>query len=289
MITDWTYATLLQKLTFYGLRIFGVAACLYLILPIIIYLPLSFSERALLKYPIDQFSLRWYRALVENPEWANALLNSVYIAAVATVLASLLGVVAAIGLWWGSFPGRKALVAVIMMPMVVPSVVAAVSIYFAFGQVGLNSTYTGLILAHTALAAPLVVITVMATLTRFDANLLRAAASLGAGPITTFRRVTLPLILPGVLTGAIFAFSVSFDDVVTSLFVAGPSQRTLPVKIYLATSDIADLTITAAATFMLVVAVAMMVVINLLRRGDRLRTSADSKKNLLYGQAAQGS
>src|SRR5690606_30826541 len=145
-----------------------------------------------------------------------------------------------------------------------------VSMYFSFAQVGLHYTYLGLILAHTAMAAPIVVVTVSAVLARFDGNLLRAAASMGAHPLLAFRRVTLPLIMPGVVSGAVFAFAISLDDVVVALFLAGPDQRTLPVQMYMRSTDLFDLATAAAASLMFVVAIAMMVFLELLRRRDQL-------------------
>jgi putative spermidine/putrescine transport system permease protein len=268
------YATTGQKIAYYGLRVFGVLLSLFLIGPILVFVPLSFSEQALFQFPIREFGLRWYEALFESPVWSLALANSLFVAVMATALATVLGVAASVGFWLGKFPGKEVLMALIMAPLVVPSVIVGVSIYLAFAPLKLTNSYVGLIIAHAALGAPLVVVTVLATLARFDAVLLRAAASLGAGPLLAFRRVTLPLILPGVVTGAIFAFAVSFDDVVVALFVTGPTQRTLPVQMYLATTDVLELTITAAATLMLLIAMVMMAIFEFLKSRDHLRSRA---------------
>ena len=156
--------------------------------------------------------------------------------------------------------------------MVVPVIIIAVGVYFAFAPAGLTDGYTGLILAHTTLAAPFVVVTVLATLSGFDRTLLRAAASLGARPLTTFRRVMLPLILPGVLSGAVFAFAASFDEVVVALLIAGPGQRTLPRQMFAGINDNISLTITAAATMLIGISLAFMVFVGWLqRRSERLR------------------
>jgi len=258
------------------LSLFGILFCAFLLGPIMAFIPMSFNDAALLHYPIKHFSLRWYRDLIQASEWHNALVNSLVVASSATVLATALGVCAAYGLWRGRFSGKNLIMVVIMTPMIVPSVIGAVAMYFSFTQVGLDYTYAGLILAHTAMGAPMVVVTVLSVLARFDANLLRAAASLGADPLVTFRRVTLPLILPGVMSGAIFAFAISLDDVVAALFLAGPSQRTLPVQMYMRSTDLFDLVTAAAASVMFFGAIAMMVMLQLLRRRDSLVTTSAS-------------
>lgn len=267
-----------QKFTFWALRGFGVLFCLFLIGPIFVFVPLSFNDLALFHYPIETYSLRWYRELIGSLEWRRALINSVVVATASTLLATALGVSAAVGLWKARFPGKNVLMVIFLTPMIVPSVIAGVSMYLALVQVGLDNSYTGLIFAHTALASPMVVVTVSATLARFDATLLRAAGSLGAGPLTAFRRVTFPLILPGIVTGAIFAFAISFDDVIAALFIAGPSQRTLPVQMYSRATDLFELTIAAAATVMLVIAVLLMTALEFLKRRERLPPTANGSR-----------
>lgn len=257
-----------------ALWIFGILFCIFLIGPILAFVPMSFNDVALLHYPIETLSLRWYRDLFQSSEWRLAFFNSLFVASLATLLATILGVCAAFGLWRGRFPGKNVIMVVIMTPMIVPSVIGAISMYFSFAQIGMDYTFSALILAHTAMAAPIVVLTVSAVLARFDANLLRAAASLGAHPILAFRRVMLPLIMPGVVSGAIFAFAISLDDVVVALFLAGPSQRTLPVQMYMRSSDLFDLVTAAAAAIMFVAALAMMAFLGILRKRDRLAPGA---------------
>jgi putative spermidine/putrescine transport system permease protein len=160
-------------------------------------------------------------------------------------------------------------------PMVVPIVITALAVYLAFAPFGLVHTYTGLVLAHTVLAIPFVVITVTATLHGFDRNMVRAAASLGAGPLSAFRTVTMPLIAPGILSGAVFAFVTSFDDVVVALFLAGPEQFTVPRRMFNALRDKLDPSIVALAVCLIGISVALLVVVELLRwRGERLRGRA---------------
>jgi putative spermidine/putrescine transport system permease protein len=254
----------------WALRTFAAVFCIFLIAPIFVFVPLSFSDLAILHYPVEHFSLRWYEQLVGSAEWRRALLNSLFIAGCSTGLATVLGVMASIGLSRSNLPGARVLLVIFMTPMIVPSVIVGVSMYLAFARVGLTNSYLGMILAHSALATPMVVVTVSAALARFDANLLRAAQGLGARPMTSFWYIILPLILPGVLAGAIFAFAVSFDDVVVALMVAGPEQRTLPVQMYARASDLFDLTIVAAATFMLCVAMLLMTALQFLKSSDSL-------------------
>lgn len=254
-----------------ALWLFGLLFCAFLLGPILAFVPMSFNDVAVLHYPIESMSLRWYRDLFLSSEWRLALANSLLVATSATVLATALGVSAAFGLWRGRFRGKTFVMVVIMTPMIVPSVIGAVSMYFSFAQIGLDYSYTALILAHAALAAPIVVVTVSAVLARFDGNLLRAAASLGASPLLSARRIMLPLIMPGVISGAIFAFAISLDDVIVALFLAGPSQRTLPVQMYMRSADLFDLVIAAAAAMMFIVAFAMLGLLELLRRRDRLQ------------------
>jgi putative spermidine/putrescine transport system permease protein len=159
-----------------------------------------------------------------------------------------------------------------LSPVVIPVVVTAVGIYFAFASVGLSGTYSGLIFAHTALAVPFVVITVMASLERFDFSLVRAAQTLGASPITAFRRITLPIIFPGVAAGALFAFVTSFDEIVVTLFLAAPEQRTLPRQIFSGVREYVSPGIAAVATLLVCLSILLLLTVQLLeRRGRNMR------------------
>lgn len=256
----------------WALRAYGFLFALFTLLPIFIFIPLSFNERPLFYFPIEGFSLRWYDALLSSRDWASSLANSIVIGLASTLLATVLGVMAAVGLWRSKFRGRTLVMAILLSPMVVPTVITGASLYLAFTPLGLSSSYLGLVLAHSVLASPFVLVTVGASLAKFDPVLLRAAASLGSPPPNSFRKVTLPLIVPGVVTGSIFAFAVSFDDVVVALFLAGPEERTLPVQMYLASNDFTELTITAAAAVMLAIALGLMTVVEVIGRSDRLKS-----------------
>jgi putative spermidine/putrescine transport system permease protein len=258
-----------------GLALLTALVLVFLVAPIVIIVPLSFSSGSFFFYPLPGFSLRWYQDFFASSFWLPSVWNSLIVGTAATLLATLLGTLAALGIWRTRFPGQGLLLAVLISPMVVPVIIVAVGVYFAFAPLGLTDGYAGLILAHTTLAAPFVVVTVLATLAGFDRSLLRAAASLGARPVTTFRRVTLPLILPGVLSGAVFAFAASFDEVVVALLIAGPGQRTLPRQMFAGINDNISLTITAAATMLITISLLLMIAVGALRRrSERLRRAA---------------
>jgi putative spermidine/putrescine transport system permease protein len=251
------------------LAVLWISACavlFFLMAPILAIIPLSFNEGQFLTYPLQGFSLKWYAEFFTDDAWIRSLKNSVIIGVVATILATVLGTLASLGLVRARFRGKEFLMAVLLSPMIVPMVITAVGFYLFFAPYGLTGSYLGLILAHTALASPFVVITVTATLQGFDMNLARAAAGLGANPITVFRRVMLPLIAPGVASGALFAFATSFDEVVVVLLVAGPDQRTLPREMFSGIRENISPTITAVATILIVFSTLLLVSLEMLRR-----------------------
>jgi putative spermidine/putrescine transport system permease protein len=265
-------ATLGERLTRVGLIVLTGAVLLFLVAPILTIVPLSFSSGSFFYYPLPGLSLRWYQDFFTSSFWLSSLQNSLIIGISATVLATVLGTMAALGIWRARFPAQALVLAMLISPMVVPVVIIAVGVYFAFAPLGLTDGYLGLILAHATLGVPFVVITVLATLSAFDRTLLRAAESLGASQLTTFRRVMLPLILPGVASGAVFAFAASFDEVVVVLLMAGPAQRTLPRQMFAGINDNISLTIAAAATMLIAISLALMIAVGTLqRRSARMR------------------
>jgi putative spermidine/putrescine transport system permease protein len=266
------YASPIERVWYYAHRIYSGAVLLFLIAPILAVMPLSFNSVPFFTYPMPGLSLRWYQDFFLTERWQGALHNSLIVASSTTVLAMILGTLAALGLSRANFPMRTAVMSLLISPIIVPVVITAVGMYFFFAEVGLLNTYTGLILAHTALASPFVVITVTATLVGFDHSLSRAGASLGASPTTVFFKVILPLILPGVISGALFAFGTSFDETVVVLFVASPEQRTLPKVMFAGIREMISPTITAAATVLILVSVGLLTSVELLRRrSERLR------------------
>lgn len=259
------YQSLTERAWFFILRGLNLLTLLFLMVPILVIIPLSFADSTFLSYPMPGFSLRWYENLFESDEWIRAAKNSFIIAPAATVLATVLGTLAAVGLNKAEFRGKGLVMAVLISPMVVPVVVVGVGVYIFFAQIGLSETYVGLILAHAALGAPFVVTTVSATLQGFNHNLVRASLSLGAGPMYTFFRITLPVIAPGLVSGALFAFATSFDEVVITLFVAGPGQSTLPRQMFSGIRENISPTIAALATILIVFSTCLLLVLEWLR------------------------
>ena len=247
----------------------------FLLLPLLVIVPMSFTSGNLLVFPLPGLSLRWYDEVLSSGAWQDAAENSLFIGVFATLLTLLVGVPAAIGLSGPSFRGKRIVVALILSPMIVPIVITAVGMYFFFVAIGLAGTYLGIILAHAVLGVPFVVVTVTATLSAFDWNLMRAAASLGAPPLTAFRRVMLPIISPGVASGALFAFATSFDEIVVALFLAAPDQRTLPRQIFSGVREYVSPAIAAVATLLVLLAALLLLTTEWLRhRARRLQASS---------------
>lgn len=238
----------------------------FLLLPILAIVPMSFNPTSFLVFPSGAPSLRWYRVLATSPEWTRAFVNSLAIAAATTAIATPLGTLAAIGLVNVRTRARPLIVALLGAPLVVPVIVVAIAFYFLFAPMGLTNSFVGLVVAHTVLAAPFVVVVVAASLQGFDIRLLRAAASLGARPATVLFRVLLPLIAPGVSAGAVFAFMTSFDETVVALFLAGPEQRTLPMQMFEGVREQISPAITAAATLLVIASSLLLGSAELLRR-----------------------
>jgi putative spermidine/putrescine transport system permease protein len=252
------------------LRLVALVVALYLVLPTLFVIPMSFSSAATFQFPPRGFTLRLYRNFFTDPAWLSALRNSVLIALLAALLATVVGTAAALGL--ANLRGRLARFArtLLMVSLVTPGIVIAVAIYISFLQWRLVGTVAGYVLAHAAIGVPFVLVSVTAALGGFDPRLLRASASLGAPPVRTFLRVTLPLIRRGILTGAVFAFVTSFDEVVIALFLHSPTLQTLPVQMY--NSVTADIDPTIAAASSVVVTVVTTVCLGVQFVGGRRRT-----------------
>jgi putative spermidine/putrescine transport system permease protein len=269
------YASPVERLWHVSLRLICAAILLFLISPILAIMPLSFNSESYFTYPMPGLSLQWYKDFFTNPRWMDSVVMSLEVAVAVTILATSLGILASLGLSRLTMRGKAAIIAMLLMPMIVPVIISAVGMYFFYVSLGLlNISWApvGLILAHTALAAPFVVISVTATLSGFDHTLMRAGASLGAPPTTVFFKVVMPLILPGVISGALFAFVTSFDEVVVAVFLASPEQRTLPKQMFNGIRENISPTITAAATLLILVSVVLLTSLELLRRRqERLR------------------
>ncbi|TMV10612.1 ABC transporter permease [Arenibacterium halophilum] len=273
------YLTSGQVLWHYAFRVICGAIFVFLITPILVVMPLSFNAEnfftftpEMLRFDPEGYSLKHYRDFFTNSDWQAALRNSVMIAPVATILSVGFGTLAAIGLSQPHVPFRRAIMAILISPMIVPLIISAAGMYFFYSRIGLQGTFFGVVLAHAALGIPFVIITVTATLVGFDRSLTRAAANMGADPVTTFFRVQMPLILPGVISGGLFAFITSFDEVVVVLFVGSAGQKTLPWQMFTGLREQISPTILAVATILVVISIALLTVVELLRRrSERLR------------------
>ncbi|WP_116087082.1 ABC transporter permease [Tropicimonas sp. IMCC34011] len=273
------YSTPGQVLWHHAFRVICGAIFVFLITPIIVVMPLSFNAEnfftftpEMLRFDPEGYSLRHYRDFFNSSDWQNALWNSVTIAPMATLLSVIFGTLAAIGLSQPHVPFRRAIMAILISPMIVPLIISAAGMYFFYSRIGLQGTYFGVVLAHAALGIPFVIITVTATLVGFDRSLTRAAANMGAGPVKTFFRVQMPLILPGVISGGLFAFITSFDEVVIVLFVGSASQKTLPWQMFIGLREQISPTILAVATILVCISITLLATLEFLRRrSERLR------------------
>ena len=273
------HATMGQRVWYYIFRFICTAIFLFLILPILVILPLSFNASDFFTFTQEMlaldpagYSLKHYQDFFTNSDWQHALANSARIAPMATLMAQTFVNLAAIGLSQSYMPARSAVMAILISPMIVPLIISAAGMYFFYSRIGMQGTYWGVVLAHAALGTPFVIITVTATLVGFDKSLVRAAANLGADPVRTFFKVQMPLILPGVISGALFAFITSFDEVVVVLFVGSASQKTLPWQMFTGLREQISPTILAVATVLVAISIALLTTLELLRRrSERLR------------------
>lgn len=273
------YVGLLGRIWHRGIRVYCALVLAFLVAPLLIIIPLSLNAEpyftftaGMLRFDLDAYSLRWYEAIFENSEWTKSALNSLFVAFFSTLLATSFGTLAALGLSQSNLPCRGATMAFLISPMIIPIIISAAGMFFFYSAIGLSHTFLGLILAHAVLGTPFVVITVTATLIGFDPSLTRAAASLGAGPIRTFFKVKMPLIAPGIASGALFAFITSFDEVVVAVFLAGFEQRTIPRQMWAGIREQISPTILAVASLLVIFSIMLFLTIEYLRRrSERLR------------------
>jgi putative spermidine/putrescine transport system permease protein len=296
------YASTGERAWYYAFRVICALIFLFLIAPILIVIPLSFNAepyftftQKMLSFDPTGYSLRWYDLLLTHPNvptdvprdaawwstvwrdaaWVNAAKSSIIVGFFATILATFLGTLAALGLSRPEMPFRRAIMAILISPMIVPLIIITLGLFFFYSQIEINKwgvPYLGVIMAHATLGIPFVIITVTATLSGFDHSLTRAAASLGATPSTTFFKVIMPLILPGMISGALFAFVTSFDEVVVVLFVGANDEQTIPRQMWNGIREAISPAILSVATILVVVSVGLLATVELLRRrSERLR------------------
>ena len=279
-----------QVLWHYTFRIICGVIFVFLITPILVVMPLSFNAQdfftftpEMLQFDPEGYSLKHYRDFFTNNEWQRSFKNSLLIAPIATLVSVSLGTLAAIGLSQSHVPFKRAITAILISPMIVPLIISATGMFFFYshvgnfleGTIGLDKNFVGyvkVILAHSVLGIPFVIITVTATLVGFDSSLTKAAANMGANPIKTFFKIQMPLILPGVISGGLFAFITSFDEVVVVMFVGSTNQKTLPWQMFTGLREQISPTILAVATILVAISIALLITLEMLRRrSERLR------------------
>ena len=281
-----SYATPTQRTYYYAYLFFCFVVFFFLIAPLVAIIPISFSRspfmlftEGMLAWPPDPeaWSLRWYRYMVGICEdkvlttpcgnkWMRGTVNSFFIGSISTLLATALGTLAALGLSRPHMPYKGLIMSILISPMIVPLIITAAGMFFFYAKINLVYTFTGIILAHVALSTPFVVITVTATLVGFDTNMTRASQSLGAKPIRTFFKVIMPLILPGVISGALFAFITSFDEVVIVMFMASLDQLTIPKQMWAGIRQEISPVILCMATCLVALSIFLLTTVELLRR-----------------------
>ena len=281
-----SYATPTQRTYYYAYLFFCFLVFFFLIAPLVAIIPISFSKspfmlftEGMLAWPPDPeaWSLRWYRYMVGICEdkvlttpcgnkWMRGTVNSFFVGSISTLLATALGTLAALGLSSPQMPFKGLIMSILISPMIVPLIITAAGMFFFYAKINLVYTFTGIILAHVALSTPFVVITVTATLVGFDTNMTKASQSLGARPMRTFFKVIMPLILPGVISGALFAFITSFDEVVIVMFMASLDQLTIPKQMWAGIRQEISPVILCMATCLVALSIFLLTTVELLRR-----------------------
>jgi putative spermidine/putrescine transport system permease protein len=254
-------------------RIIAWSLLVFLVAPALIAIPVSLTSQNYLSLPWDGLSLQYYREVFTSPDWMSSFFQSSMIGLTSAALATVMGTLAAVGLWRMSSRWGEVLRGFLLLPLVIPPIIAAMAFYRLYVPLRLIDTYTGLILAHAVLAAPLVLITVGASLAGFDRRLEQASRNLGASASQTLWRVILPSIRPGVISGAVFAFIASWDEIVVTLFLSKFSVYTLPRRMWNGIRENTDPAVAAAAVVLLGVTFAAFLIWALLqRRARRART-----------------
>ncbi|WP_119391968.1 ABC transporter permease [Taklimakanibacter lacteus] len=253
---------------------YGYSALLlaFMLAPLLVIVPMSLTSGNTLSFPTPGWSSRWYAELLDDPRWLSSFWNSLVIASVVTLISCVLGIPAAIGLAWGKFPGKRLIYALVAAPLVMPVVIVGVASFSFFASLGLVGNRLSIILIHSAMAVPVMLTTVMASLAGFERSLVRASASLGAGPVRTLFKVILPLIMPGVAAGSIIAFIISFDEIVVASFLSTADQRTLPRMIFSGVRESISPAIAAVAVLLIFLSGILLALAGWLQlRSERLR------------------
>lgn len=249
-----------------ALTVFGGLALFYLLFPSLVVVPMSFGSSEFFNFPPQDLSLRWYRRFFEDPQWVATALRSLRVALAVTAVSLVLGTTVAFALARGRLPAHGVLATLVIAPLIIPNVIIAAGLYVLYVRLRLVNTEIGLVIGHTVLAIPVVTLAVTAAMRAAQRDLERAAQSLGAGSFQTFVRVTLPLVRPGLATGAVLAFITSFDEFIIAVFVAGTTSPTLPLKMFEGTTEEVTPVLLVVATFLVVVSAVGMLIVALLRR-----------------------
>ncbi|MDA0108173.1 ABC transporter permease [Vibrio sp. La 4.2.2] len=277
-----SYFTPLQKLGSLSLSGSAYLTLFFLMMPILVIIPLSFNAEpyfsftpGMLAFEKEAYSLEWYAEIWHDDNWLLAIKNSFLIGICATIIATVLGTLAAIGLSNSAMPMQRIIMAILLSPMIVPLIITAAGMFFFYTQLNLAGTFWGVVIAHAALGTPFVIITVNAALAGFDYSLVQASLGMGARPVYTFVKIIMPLIRPGVISGALFAFVTSFDEVVVALFLAGPEQKTIPRQMFSGLREQINPTILAVATLLVVLSAILLFTIEYLRaRSERIKINS---------------
>ncbi len=243
-----------------ALGVVALLVALFLVFPVVIVIPLSFSGSEFLSFPPESWSLRWYVDFFTTARWLESAWLSIWIAGVAAIIATMLGTAAALGLARARFPGRALVTAFLLSPLVAPAIIVSIGVYFFYAPLGLVGSPIGIAIAHATLASPFVLVNVTAALAGFDPRLEQAAKNLGASGWSTFRLVTFPIIKPGVMAGAVFAFIASFDEMIVAMFITSPGNVTLPIRMWESMRNEISPAIAAVSTLVILLSVSLFFV-----------------------------
>jgi putative spermidine/putrescine transport system permease protein len=250
------------------------SAIFFLIAPVLLLIPMSLGSAEIIEFPPSKIGIDQYRKFFSHPAWQTAVLNSLQVAVGTSILSTTIGLLASLALVWGRFKGKGLINAFILSPMIVPLIVMALAFYISLSKLGMLGTKLGLILAYTPLTLPFSVLPISATLRGFDRSLEHAALNLGANRFQTFTKITFPIIRPGILTGAIFAFMIAFDEVVIALFICGSTAVTLPKKMWDVIRYEIEPMLPAISTLLLLLAAFILVLIGVLQKRMARRMTA---------------
>jgi putative spermidine/putrescine transport system permease protein len=253
------------------LLVLGTLTVVFLVAPMLVIVPMSFSTSPILSWPPEGVSVHWYQKMVTDPQWSRGFVNSAQVAVLTAIVAAVVGTLASLGIVRGRFPGKSIVNALVLSPLIVPVVIVGIGFFSFYARLKLVGSLPGLVLAHAALAVPFVIVNVGTALRTMDRNLEMAAANLGADPVRVFWRITFPIILPGVVAGALFAFITSWDEVVVSIFMTSARFRTLPVEMWEQVRQVVDPTVAAVATSLMAVTTTALLLVFVVRRQAPVR------------------